>query len=405
MIINLYHVDILIFSIMLPLMLIFGSSHEEQIFRAIVVSGCGLYAVVRYFLLKPVCHLLYRKYLLVWLGSFFSLYFFYGNFYMVDVATYGSNSSAMLLLLFLITVVLFLSPYSNDKLKLMLEISFGVALFVYIAYIIYGISSMTMEEMVLYRMGESVDGESIVKGNSNTVALTISTLSVFLFYEVFDGTYKKIAVIPLVLSIGVILFTGSKAGLFSVLLYVFLYQCVCSKINVKKILIMFLVIGIIICVIFNNDYLYLLLGERVEDFLASFGLIDTPILGNSTNERSEMYAIGIDMWFDAPVFGNGLGAFSAYSVFRTFSHNTYTEILSSMGIVGFITFYFLPVLILVKVVCYRNLSCVYLKVVLVSSIVGFFFDITSIKFLNYVSMLIIIIEYIFVSNCEKDRIR
>lgn len=401
MIINIFYLDIVIFSLFLPMMLIFGSSHEEQIYRAVIVMSCGIYAIARYPFLKREYSILSRKGLLFWIVSFFMLYLFYGNFYIADVATFGSNASAFLLLTFLCTVVLFFTPYSNYRLKTMLEISFCIALLVYIFYIINDLKSMNAEQIFLYRVGEKINGESVVNGNSNTVSLTVSMLSFFLFYEVFAGQHKIISSIPLVLSVVVILFTGSKAGFFSVVLYILLNISFYSSITLKKILALCIAIGFLIYIVFNNEYMYLLLGTRLEDFLGSIGVLDTLVIGDSTNIRSDMYVKGIDMWMDAPIFGNGLGAFTAYSGYHTYSHNTYIEILSSFGIIGFFVFYFLPMVTFYKALAYRKES-VFVKMALVLSIIGFFFDTQSIKFLSYMGMVIVIVGYIFVNNYECD---
>ena len=283
----------------------------------------------------------------------------------------------------------------------MLEISFCIALLVYIFYIINDLKSMSAEQIFLYRVGEKINGESVVNGNSNTVSLTVSMLSFFLFYEVFAGQHKIISSIPLVLSVVVILFTGSKAGFFSVVLYILLNISFYSSITLKKILALCIAIGFLIYIVFNNEYMYLLLGTRLEDFLGSIGVLDTLVIGDSTNIRSDMYVKGIDMWMDAPIFGNGLGAFTAYSGYHTYSHNTYTEILSSFGIIGFVVFYFLPMVTFYKALAYRKES-VFVKMALVLSIIGFFFDTKSIKFLSYMGMVIVIVGYIFVNNYECD---
>ena len=400
MILNLYYLDILIFSLFLSQMLIFGSSHEEQIYRAIIVMSGGIYASVRYPFLKPVHSIFCRKELVLWLLSFFSLYFFYGNFYIADISTFGSNSSAFLLMFFLCTVILFLTPYSNERLKTMLEISFSITLLLYIFYIINGIMNMNVEQMLLYRVGENIDGEAVVNGNSNTVSLTISMLSTFLFFNVFNGKCKIYVVIPLILSVIAILLTGAKAGFFSILIQIFLNLCLFSKITVKKIILLCVAIGGIIYIVFNNEYLYLLLGTRLEEFLVSVGLMETAVSGTSTDMRSDMYTKGISMWMDAPILGNGLGAFTAYSGFHMYSHNTYTEILSSLGIVGFIIFYYLPVITFYKVLVYQKKHKFKLAIIL--SVMGFFFDTTSIKFLSYIAMLMVIVLYIFVNNYECD---
>ena len=54
-----------------------------------------------------------------------------------------------------------------------------------------------------------------------------------------------------------------------------------------------------------------------------------------------------------------------------------------------------------KALAYRKES-VFVKMALVLSIIGFFFDTQSIKFLSYMGMVIVIVGYIFVNNYECD---
>jgi len=60
---------------------------------------------------------------------------------------------------------------------------------------------------------------------------------------------------------------------------------------------------------------------------------------SSYRTRAEMIEQGIQLWRQAPLFGNGTDAFRGLSGKGTYSHNNYVELLCDLGIVGVALFY------------------------------------------------------------------
>lgn len=60
-------------------------------------------------------------------------------------------------------------------------------------------------------------------------------------------------------------------------------------------------------------------------------------IGGAVNEgatgRFDLWRQAIDMWFDSPIFGNGMSAF--YDRYHGAAHNTYLQVLAETGVVGF----------------------------------------------------------------------
>ena len=59
-------------------------------------------------------------------------------------------------------------------------------------------------------------------------------------------------------------------------------------------------------------------------------------------ERKRLLELAISLWQNHPMFGVGADAyahFAAAGIRNTFSHNDYMQILSGVGIVGFILYY------------------------------------------------------------------
>ena len=193
-----------------------------------------------------------------------------------------------------------------------------------------------------YRIG---DGIGI---NSNTIAMY---LSIFTFFEVrrifkCPSLWEKLLLtILLAAQAGTIFFTGSKKGLFLLLMAVFLIPVVVNKkkINIKGILVGAGATLIVIYLMLNIPILYNVMGHRIADMFETFGisttLKTTSLVGSSTDLRIGMISEALEMFWQHPIFGGGWNKFAVKSGYGMYSHNNFTELLVSMGILGFLLFY------------------------------------------------------------------
>ena len=155
----------------------------------------------------------------------------------------------------------------------------------------------------------------------------------------------------MMLSIITTFFTGSKKGLmiiFFSLTYFFFtknQKNVSNNTKIEKKLIIVFTLLILVYMTFKNELLYQMLGKRFLYMFEQIGVISsqgtTLNSGNSTELRSSMYSVGMHLFFEHPVLGWGWNAFMYESGFDMYSHNNYTEILVSMGLIGFLTFYWI----------------------------------------------------------------
>jgi len=70
----------------------------------------------------------------------------------------------------------------------------------------------------------------------------------------------------------------------------------------------------------------------------------------SAKIRSIMIREAIELWKKRPLIGFGPDQFSYYSMFGTYSHNNYVELLSTSGIIGTIFYYSLFLLLFIRAV-------------------------------------------------------
>jgi O-antigen ligase len=64
----------------------------------------------------------------------------------------------------------------------------------------------------------------------------------------------------------------------------------------------------------------------------------------SVELRLEMIRMGLEMWQESPIWGNGNEAFRVKSGLNAYSHSNYVELLANYGVIGFVLFY-IPLLV------------------------------------------------------------
>ena len=117
---------------------------------------------------------------------------------------------------------------------------------------------------------------------------------------------------------------------------------------IKGVSILGIILILLIILITQNEVLYNLLGSRVETFFDS-------ITGKTTSEgstitRFSMISDAIDLFLKKPLLGLGLNTFRIYSGYGTYSHNNYTELLVSIGLLGILVYYSLFIWLLIKAI-------------------------------------------------------
>lgn len=402
--INLFYTDVFFLSLLMFVVTILGNGSMENVVIAAVVMVCGIYAFSRYNFIKANHSLQERKSLLIWILLFFTMYMMYGNFFHAGVDPLGGNDAAFVFLLATLDTLMIISPYSNERLFKLLEYTFFITFIFYVVFFIYLLMSMSIQELLMYRLGNQINGVSVVKGDSNTVAMNIMILSIFMYAKLLVEN-KRIYALFVLLSMVIIIFTGSKMGIFSIIIYSVTFGIFFSTNRLKHSLLILGMIVALFAIIFSNDYLYLLVGHRIEDFLGMFGLVEHTDYSNSTAIRESMNQVGISMWLDSPIFGNGRAAFRGYSGFQTWSHNNYLEILTSFGIFGLIVNYWYAIVLFIKALYMRNSRDLGIMLVFAYGITSFFMDAVAVRYALYMTSIMTVISGVLVNNAENKTVR
>ena len=198
-----------------------------------------------------------------------------------------------------------------------------------------------------------------VIGDPNLIGFTFAfacTISIHYLKE----EKKKLYLLPILTMGAAILLTGSRAsfGLLIVAILSYVYSTAYQhKWNVFKVV--FISIGIVslivvgIVLIMNNPTLYKALGMRLLSFYQITHGMESVYHEGSTHLRLVFIKRGFDWFANSPFFlGHGINSFPSYNAtfydgWYTFSHCDYIEILSGVGIPGFI-FFFAPYIIWIR---------------------------------------------------------
>jgi len=184
--------------------------------------------------------------------------------------------------------------------------------------------------------------------NENETAIILLFATVFI---ISDFTFQKISasfvkLIVITLLVGAIILTGSRKAFIGLLIVVILEITLILIIqknnnvlhNIKYLILLILLIGFSLYV-YKFLYLDSILQSRLEELLISGDQI-----------RTSMYKEAQERFYQNPIFGIGLGNFEIITVFQTYSHSTYAEILASTGILGALQYFLVYVLIGVKII-------------------------------------------------------
>ena len=131
---------------------------------------------------------------------------------------------------------------------------------------------------------------------------------------------------------------------------------------------------------------------------ASFERLQNLLAGGSSI-RKEMYREAVDLFKTSKFFGIGFNQFRVHSIFRTYAHSTYAELLADGGIFGCIIFFY-PViktgLVLVKKL--RKSPSYQMGMLLALFLVEIFLGTVVIYLYDFVSLLIWTILYMIIEN-------
>lgn len=197
-----------------------------------------------------------------------------------------------------------------------------------------------------FQLAQTGHGETGV-WNGNDVALKAAVIVPLLLYflKKEESKIKKSILIGIfLLCIKIILMTGSRKGLIMLMIGI---SGVITLKNPKKILrngiigIILIIIGFL--AIMNISELYELVGWRIEGMVAMISGVGE--MDSSSLLRKTYIDLGKKVFWDSPILGHGIANFALINFQNTghytYSHNNFIEILVGLGVIGFISYYWI----------------------------------------------------------------
>lgn len=188
--------------------------------------------------------------------------------------------------------------------------------------------------------GTSGYGETVgLYFNSIAHMLAIGT---FMAYYLFKSEKKKCYLLFIAVFYYIIFLTGSRKGLIFPVVSVIGIEILDKRISINKILKFLIFMGIIssiVVIVLNSNER---MKERFSDLFLS--MIGESVEDKSVEEREFFRETAKELFIHNPIIGIGAGCFAAYMEQINYSHvaychNNFLELLSTLGLVGFIIYY------------------------------------------------------------------
>lgn len=280
------------------------------------------------------------KWLLLFWGYYYLSLFWSNNF--SDLLYYLVDS----LKLFILSIVITNTINTDDKCKTVLKLLvFSSLISVIVLFIKTPASSWGTE-----RVGAAIGL------NSNALGMHLSLSSIICFYFLSDmlkknkttRSYIKIILYIIMLTsfVMVMLFSGSKKAFICLILGILIFVILSTK-GYKLLfkITLFLLLSCFLCnLILTNDSLYKVMGSRLESYIKISLDNNSNIKDISTLERSFYRKEAFELFKKNPIIGYGGNGFVTHLReidygHIAYCHNNYLELLSTLGLIGFLIYY------------------------------------------------------------------
>ena len=190
--------------------------------------------------------------------------------------------------------------------------------------------------------------------SANTLGYYCAFACVICFYFIGSQNYHRTVYWSLIfLNIVFIILSASRKAIIFLIIPVAIMWIAKSKnpvVVIRNIAVVIFAVLLMLALLLNVDFLYTMIGYRVEGMLNAF--LGTGVVDASTNTRMGLIEDGLSWFAKKPIFGYGLSNFKALcAVYRSwgsvyYAHNNYVELLVDCGIVGTLIYYSLHIKLL-----------------------------------------------------------
>jgi O-antigen ligase len=246
--------------------------------------------------------------------------------------------------LFLLFILVFLSIKTKEDITMCIKSFFlgGLVMSLY-SFVHYGLTNILVALRLGNRLGGDINQENIFGYLSALTAI----IAIYYAIQIRQIRYLILSLLPIVF----VITSGSRRGvmilLFGILTIIFM-RSISSKSKIKIYLKVLLAVLVILFLL--EQVIYLDVFSRLES-IVHFITFDGDI-GNSLNVRYKMIVFGFELFKAHPLFGVGINQYRswfnlAYGAYRP-AHNGYIQTLADMGLVGFMLYYGMFLIVLMK---------------------------------------------------------
>lgn len=221
-----------------------------------------------------------------------------------------------------------------------------------ISAVLMGLLIMYYNPMYLIGNVSELDGMRLGQeetGNANIFTALMMFSGVFASWlTLYNKNFimRVCSALSLLLILYLMALSGGRKTIIAVISCTMFFVWKKGEGNLKKKIISIVAICIalygVLYMIMNIPWLYDVVGYRFDGLLSFVGGTGESNV-TSDDLRKRMIEMGLQGWFESPIFGHGLDAFKFFNKETTghffYSHNNYVEMLYDFGILGFLFYY------------------------------------------------------------------
>ncbi len=217
------------------------------------------------------------------------------------------------------------------------------------AIVMIEFATVPVDEWAEGSMGSHFSGS-----NSNGVAFLVFCAELMAFYEFYSRGKKSYILFVVVFLFFVILSSSRKAMFASVagpILFVLLSTY--KKNYFFNIVAVLTVSALVVFFIMTDENAYNAIGRRFASMFTFWFENRDHQVDNSLYMRSYYIELAKRMFAESPLFGKGMGNFAkiidnVYMLDGVYSHNNFWQILSELGLIGFLIYYSMYFVIIIR---------------------------------------------------------
>ncbi len=217
------------------------------------------------------------------------------------------------------------------------------------------ITALELSSMPVSKWFSGNFGSNFSSFNSNEIAFWMVCAEMMSFYKAYVKGKTEYYILVIVFLIVVIVSSSRKSTVSAIVApLVMMLLTTRKKYKAFQILLMLLAMVTVIYLIMTDDHLYSVIGRRFNSMMNYFSE-DTLKTDSSISKRNSYITVAQDMFRQSPIFGKGMANFAKlidwdYGMKKVYSHNNYWQILSELGIVGFVLYYSFYVFVIIKLI-------------------------------------------------------